>query len=52
MGPRRDNEQRCNWCAAPLRPVEVHGHVQCGTCGINIEPCCGGEQACPALKTD
>lgn len=33
---------RCPWCASPLRPVEVHGHIQCATCGINVDPCCGG----------
>ena len=37
--------ERCRWCSAPLQAVEVHGHVQCGHCGINIDPCCGGAPA-------
>jgi hypothetical protein len=38
---------RCAWCGSARPPVAVHGHVQCASCGINIDPCCGGEQACP-----
>ncbi|MGA0121852.1 MAG: hypothetical protein ACO3KD_02435 [Gaiellales bacterium] len=33
---------RCPMCGSTAQPVEVHGHVQCATCGINIDPCCGG----------
>jgi hypothetical protein len=24
--------------------VDVHGHKQCVKCGINVSPCCSGEQ--------
>ncbi len=35
----------CPYCGARTVPVHVHGHAQCGTCGINIEPCCDGADA-------
>ncbi|MFO0931318.1 MAG: hypothetical protein U1E39_01265 [Planctomycetota bacterium] len=44
----RADAGRCPWCGFPARPVAVHGHVQCATCGVNVDPCCGGETACPA----
>ena len=34
--------QRCPMCGSTAEPVYVHGHSQCATCGINIDPCCGG----------
>jgi len=34
--------RRCPMCGSTAAPVEVHGHVQCATCGVNIDPCCGG----------
>jgi len=33
---------RCPMCGSAAPPVEVHGHVQCAACGVNIDPCCGG----------
>lgn len=32
----------CPYCNARTAPVHVHGHAQCGACGVNIEPCCDG----------
>ena len=26
-----------------IQPVDVHGHLQCPNCKINIDPCCSGE---------
>lgn len=37
---------RCPLCHQPSEPVSVHGHVQCRTCGQNVDPCCSGETAC------
>ncbi len=37
---------RCPFCNQPAHPIDVHGHVQCSRCGQNVDPCCGGEQAC------
>ncbi len=39
---------RCPLCHQPSEPVAVHGHVQCRTCGQNVDPCCSGETACAA----
>ena len=35
----------CLYCATIQQAVDVHGHKQCVKCGINISPCCSGEQA-------
>ena len=35
----------CPYCASVQQVVDVHGHKQCVKCGINISPCCSGEQA-------
>lgn len=35
-------QPRCPMCGSTAAPVEVHGHVQCAACGVNIDPCCGG----------
>jgi len=32
----------CVYCASAQQVVEVHGHIQCIRCGINIDPCCSG----------
>lgn len=32
----------CPWCMKPIQIIWVHGHGQCGHCGINIQPCCDG----------
>jgi hypothetical protein len=29
-------------CGSTAQPVYVHGHSQCASCKINIDPCCGG----------
>ena len=42
LGCRPD---RCPWCGHVGVPVAVHGHLQCERCGINVDPCCGGERA-------
>lgn len=34
--------ERCPMCGSTAPAVFVHGHLQCGTCGVNIDPCCGG----------
>lgn len=34
--------QACPMCGSTVPPVFVHGHVQCATCTVNIDPCCGG----------
>jgi hypothetical protein len=34
----------CPHCASAQQVVEVHGHKQCIKCGVNIDPCCSGEQ--------
>lgn len=34
--------QPCPMCGSTEQPVYVHGHSQCATCKINIDPCCGG----------
>ena len=32
----------CPYCGSQSGIVHVHGHAQCATCGVNIEPCCDG----------
>jgi len=39
---RNNTKVFCPYCCRPVETVEVHGHIQCELCGINIEPCCGG----------
>jgi hypothetical protein len=34
----------CPYCASAQQVVDVHGHKQCVKCGINVSPCCSGEQ--------
>ena len=34
----------CPYCASAQQVVYVHGHKQCVKCGINVSPCCSGEQ--------
>lgn len=36
--------QRCPYCSRPLELIRVHGHDQCRHCGVNVHPCCNGEQ--------
>ena len=36
----------CPNCHQPYHPIEVHGHVQCSVCRVNIDPCCGGATLC------
>ena len=33
---------RCVFCSATKGFVEVDGHLQCLSCGQNVEPCCQG----------
>ncbi|MBL8726438.1 MAG: hypothetical protein JNK49_20510 [Planctomycetes bacterium] len=42
--------QPCPYCGRRGGRVAVHGHVQCGACGTNLEPCCSG--ASPADERD
>ncbi len=35
----------CDYCGSWTRPVQVHGHFQCGRCKQNLAECCSGEQA-------
>ena len=37
-------KMHCPYCSSAQQVVEVHGHSQCIKCGINISPCCTGEQ--------
>ena len=30
----------CPRCQTQMRPIEVHGHVQCAVCHLVIEECC------------
>lgn len=40
------NANRCPYCYASLELAHyVHGHLACGSCGLNIGPCCEGETA-------
>ncbi|MBJ7333427.1 MAG: hypothetical protein JHD05_02245 [Thermoleophilia bacterium] len=34
--------QPCPICQSLEPPIDVHGHSQCATCKVNIDPCCGG----------
>jgi len=36
----------CPRCMTKMRPVEVHGHLQCSVCKMVVADCCQGEQAC------
>jgi len=38
------NNNQCPRCQTNLKPVEVHGHVQCSVCHLYINECCQGEQ--------
>ena len=40
--------QNCPSCCRPTVVIYVHGHCQCQHCRVNIDPCCQGDQACPA----
>jgi hypothetical protein len=40
----KEELQICPVCQQHSLPVYVHGHYQCSICGINISPCCDGEQ--------
>ena len=35
----------CDFCGSWTRPIQVHGHFQCGRCKKNLAECCSGEQA-------
>lgn len=35
-----DFRKDCFGCGAKNSLVFVHGHVQCRSCGANVEPCC------------
>ena len=35
----------CPRCRTALKPVEVHGHLQCVVCKVVIEECCQGQQS-------
>jgi primosomal protein N' len=34
----------CPYCAFAQKVFDVLGHKQCVQCGINVSPCCSGEQ--------
>jgi hypothetical protein len=38
---------RCPYCFRTLELLRVHGHDQCRHCGVNVYPCCNGEQCEP-----
>jgi hypothetical protein len=37
---------RCPNCGVMAPVVEVHGHMQCANCKMNISPCCEGAAQC------
>lgn len=41
----------CDFCGYSGELVFVHSHYQCPRCGINVAPCCQGEQ-CEYLDED
>jgi hypothetical protein len=48
----RESSRICPWCQRATHPIWVHGHAQCEHCRINIEPCCAGDETCPAPPVD
>lgn len=40
---------KCPFCGSLSGVVYLHGHYQCVSCFINIDPCCQGE-ATPLVK--
>ncbi|HMU69062.1 MAG TPA: hypothetical protein PK511_12250 [Chitinophagales bacterium] len=36
----------CPFCGHLSQMLWVHGHGQCAICGMTIDECCRGEQAC------
>lgn len=42
-------EQQCGYCGFFGKMIFVHSHYQCPRCGINIAPCCEGEN-CQELE--
>ena len=40
---------RCNYCGMITEQVRVHGHEQCVNCGVNVEPCCDGDNSVQEL---
>lgn len=36
--------EHCDFCGFTGNLVFVHSHYQCPRCGINVAPCCQGEQ--------
>lgn len=51
VAPSRPLPDPCPACGAAVPRVAVHGHVQCGACRTNIEPCCEGAPQTPPTKT-
>mgnify|MGYP001562593842 CR=1 FL=1 len=37
------DERLCQFCGHVGEVIECHGHIQCGRCRQNIDPCCQGE---------
>ena len=35
--------QRCLNCSHTVTLIPVHGHYQCPHCGMNMLPCCDGD---------
>jgi|688.fasta_scaffold188890_3 hypothetical protein len=35
----------CPVCLQLAELIHVHSHYQCSVCGMNVVPCCNGEQA-------
>jgi hypothetical protein len=34
----------CDFCGLQAEMIFVHSYYQCPRCGINVAPCCQGEQ--------
>lgn len=32
----------CLFCQKTITPIPIHGHMQCPSCGKNIQECCNG----------
>lgn len=45
-GPTRFRPS-CPYCFSPNGVVDVHGHLQCVDCKMNVDPCCGGDASDP-----
>ena len=43
LSSNESKERICPCCGQSYKTVFVHGHEQCVSCNMNIEPCCESE---------